>query len=340
MRIHAPAALPRLLALCLALSLTACAAPALRKDVLRPAKAGEVARLTRLTVKPFEGDPDGHVRAAVESVLASIQVNGRPYFTLIGQDAPAVQSLGTPLQWSNGKASGSKKAGPRYGSEGLVQGAVGGNGWRDEFYQEQRRECLLEDAKGKCQFWGNRNLRCIKRRATFSFTPRVTARDTGEVLMSQEFEQTEESSGCPDKNGPVPGQTLLSRAEDKVMGRFRRYVAPHVDTLEIPLVTEDGSTPESAVKLTLEKGLELAKDGHAGEACRHFRAAAAGHRSGYATAYLQGACAEYEDDLDAAEGFYRQAQTRATVPVDVVEAGFARIRQARADRDKLDNQLR
>lgn len=340
MRTHAPATLPRILALCLAFLLTACAAPVLKKDVLRPAQAGEVARLTRLTVKPFEGDPDGHVRSAVESALASIQVNGRPYFTLVGQDAPAVQSLGTPLQWSNGKASGSKKTGPRYGSEGLVQGAVGGNGWRDEFYLEQRRECLLEDAKGKCQFWGNRNLRCIKRRATFAFTPRVTARDTGTVLMSQEFEQIEESSGCPDKNGPVPGQTLLARAEEKVMERFRKFVAPHVDTLSIPLVIEDGSAPESGIKATLEKGLELAKDGHAGEACRHFRAAAASHRSGYATAFLQGACAEYEDDLDTAEGFYRQAQARAGAPVDVAAEGLARIARARAERSRLDSQLR
>lgn len=334
MRTHFP---PTLLILWLAFSLCACAAPALRKDVLRPAQAGEVARLTRLTVKPFEGDPDGRVRAAAESALASIQVNGRPYFTLIGEGAPPAQSLGTPLQW--GKADG-RKGGPRYGSEGLVQGSVGGHGWRDEYYVEQRRECLIEDAKGRCQFWGNRNLRCTKRRATFAFTPRITARDTGEVLMSQEFSQTEESSGCPDQNGPIPGQTLLSRAEDKVMERFRRHVAPHVDTLQIPLVIEDGSAMDAGVKATLEKGLDLAKDGHAGEACRHFRAAAARHQAGYATAYLQGACAEFEGDLDEAEGFYRQAQSRAGGPVDVSAAGLGRIARARADRDKLDGQLR
>lgn len=333
MRTHL-AVSPALLLLCAALLLSACAAPALKKDILRPAKASEVARLTRLTVKPFEGDHDGRVRAAVESTLASIQVNGRPYFTLIGEGAPPAQSLGTPMQW------GSKGKGPRYGSEGLVQGVVGSHGWRDDYYIEQRRECIMDDGKGRCQLWGNRNLRCTKRRATFAFTPRVTARDTGEVLMSQEFSQTEESSGCPDQNGPIGGQALLSRAEDKVMERFRKHVAPHVDTLQIPLVIEDGSAMDPAIKLTLEKGLELAKDGHAGEACRHFRAAAAQHKTGYATAYLQGACEEYEGDLDAAEGFYRQAQARAGMPVDVVDEGFARLRQARADRDKLDNQLR
>lgn len=337
MRTHAPCITLPLMALCLAFLLSACAAPTLRKDVLRPAQAGEVARLTRLTVKPFEGDREGRVRAAVESALASIQVNGRPYFTLIAEGAPPAQSLGTPMQWS-GKGGG--KNGPRYGSEGVVQGSVGSHGWRDEPYFEQRRECILDDAKGKCQLWGNRNLRCTKRRATFAFTPRITARDTGEVLMSQEFSQTEESSGCPDQNGPASGQTLLSRAEDEVMERFRRHVAPHVDTLAIPVLIEDGSAMDSAVKLTLEKGLDLAKGGHPGEACRHFRAAAASHQAGYATAYLQGACAEFEGDLDAAEGFYRQAQSRAGAPVDVVDAGFARLNQARADRSKLDNQLR
>lgn len=337
MRAHPHPVLPRLLALCLALSVCSCAAPALKKDVLRPAQADDVARLTRLTVKPFEGDAGGRVRAAVESALASIQVGGRPYFTLVGEGAPPAQSLGTPLQWGKGPGA---KSGPRYGSEGVVQGSVASNGWRDDFYLEQRRECLIDDEKGRCQLWGNRNLRCTKRRATFAFTPRITDRDTGKVLLSQEFAQTEESSGCPDKNGPASGQTLLARAEQKVLERFRRQVAPHAETLLIPLVIEDGSAMEAGVKLTLEKGLELAKSGHAGEACRHFRAAAAQHRTGYATAYLLGACKEYEDDLDEAEDFYRQAQERAAQPVDVVEAGLARLRQARAERGKLDNQLR
>lgn len=335
MRPHAHPVLLPLLILGLAVSLCACAAPVLKKDVLRPAQAGEVARLTRLTVKPFEGDPDGRVRAAVESALASIQVNGRPYFTLIGEGAPPAQSLGTPMQWGSAKGKG-----PRYGSEGLVQGVVGRNAWRDDVYFEQRRECLLEDAKGRCQLWGNRTLRCTTRRATFAFTPRVTARDTGEVLMSQEFAQTEESSGCPDKNGPLGGQALLERAEEKAMERFRKHVAPHMDTLSIPLVIEDGSAMEAGTRATLEKGLELAKSGYAGEACRHFRAAAGLHGGGFATAYLQGACAEYEDDLDAAEGFYRRAKAQAPAPVDVVEAGLARIAGARADRDRLGGQLR
>lgn len=330
-------ALTPLLLCCLACALCACAAPALKKDVLRPAQAGDVARLTRLTVKPFEGDPDGHVRAAVESALSSIQVGGRPYFTLVGEGAPPVQSLGTPMQW--GKGDG-KKSGPRYGSEGLVQGVVGRNSWRDEHYFEQRRECVLEDTKGRCQLWGNRSVRCTRRQATFAFTPRVVDRATGSVLMSQEFSQSEESSGCTDKGGPQSGQALLSRAEDKALERFRRHVAPHVDTLNIPLVIEDGSAMEDGVAATLAKGLELAKSGHQGEACRHFRAAAARHRAGFATAYLQGACAEFEDDLDAAEGFYRQAGSRAAGPVDVVEAGLQRIARARADKGRLDGQLR
>lgn len=335
MRTHAHPVLPPLLLLCLALSLCACAAPALNKEVLRPAQASEVARVTRLSVAPFENDPDGRVRAAVESVLASIQVGGRPYFTLVGAAAPPAQSLGVPMQWSNAKGKG-----VRYGSEGAVHGVVTRNSWRDDFYIEQRRECLVEDTKGRCQLWGNRNLRCTKRRATFAFTPRVVARDTGLVLMSQEFSQVEESSGCPDQSGPVSGQTLLSRAEDKALERFRKHVAPHVDTVAIPLITEDGTAMEAGVKATLAQGVDLAKAGRPEEACRNFRAAARHHAVGFALPYLLGACAEYEDELDAAEGFYRQAEGRAGGPLEVVSAGLARVARARADQLKLDSQMR
>lgn len=338
MRIPLPFPCRAALCACLALALCACAAPVLKKDVLRPAQASDVARLTRLTVAPFDNDPDGSVRAAVESALSSIQVNGRPYFTLVGPGSPPAASLGVPMQWVDPAKPKDKAI--RYGSEGTVRASVNQNGWRDESYYVQRRECWSEDAKGRCRSWGFRNVRCVNRFANFSFTPRVVAKDSGEVLMSQEFAQTEQSSACLDENDPSPGVSLLAKARGKVLDRFRQHVAPHTVTVGIPLITEDGSGMSAAVEATVKQGLEYAKAGRADEACRHWRAAARAHPAGFALPYLQGVCEELEDDLDAAQEFYTQADRRSPKPLQEIAAALSRIARTRADLEKLDRQLR
>lgn len=325
------------LALCCLLMLSACATPVVQKQTLLPAPAAEVARLTRLRVADFENDDAGQVRAAVESALASAMVDGRPYFTVLGASAPA-GGLGKPMQWVDGKKSQAQPI--RYGAEGLVQGNVDQNGWRDERYTEERSECVARDDKGRCVRTRDRHVQCVRRVAQFSFTPRVVARDTGAVLLAQEFSETAQSSACRDKGSPASGATLLAGARARAIARFRDHVAPHYATLDIPLLTEDDSGMSAQVKAEVERGAELAKAGLTGKACGLWRKAADSHAAGFVLPYLAGVCAELEDDLDRAEDFYALAEQRAQQPVPEIGAAFARLKDTRENQNKLERQLK
>jgi len=327
---------PLPIVLCCLLLLAGCAPPTVVKEVLAPAQAGDVARLTRLRVLPFDNDSGGQARAAVEQALASVTVSGRPYFAIVTPDAPAAPQ-GTPMQWS---APGKAKAQPiRYGSEGAVQGVVNSNSWRDEPYQETRRECLAEDNRGRCLAWGNRPVRCVRRTATFSFTPRVAARDSGVVLFSQEFSESGASRACLDAGAPESGQSLLARARDKAVARFRNQVAPHVVRVAIPLLLEDASM-DSRIRTLAAGGAEYAAAGQTDKACRIWRRAAAEHAAGYALPYLCGVCAELEDHLDEAEGLYDQAGRRSRAPVPEIAAALQRVREARTSLERLESQMK
>lgn len=333
------------LVLCCLLLLTACATPVVKKQILLPAPAAEVARLTRLRVAEFENDDAGQVRAAVESALASAMVDGRPYFTVLGAGAPA-GGLGRPLQWfssgkANSKANNKANAQPiRYGAEGLVQGNVDLNGWHDERYSEERSECVARDDKGRCVRTRDRHVPCTRRVAQFSFTPRVVAKDTGQVLLAQEFSETRQSGVCKDKGAPASGSSLLADARAGAIARFRDHVAPHYVTLDIPLLAEDDSGMSAQVKADIERGAELAKAGQTGKACALWRSAAASHASGFVLPYLTGVCAELEDDLDQAQAFYSLAEERAAKPVPEISAAFARLADTRDNQDRLERQLK
>ena len=325
------------LALCCLLMLSACATPVVRKQTLLPAPAAEVARLTRLRVAAFENDDTGQVRAAVESALASVVVDARPYFTLLGASAPA-GGLGKPMQWVNSKKSQAEPI--RYGAEGLVQGNVDQNDWRDEYYTEDRSECVARDDKGRCVRTRDRHVQCVRRVAQFSFTPRVVAKDTGAVLLAQEFSETMRSSACRDKGSPASGASLLASARARAIARFRDHVAPHYATLDIPLLTEDDSGMSAPVKAEVERGAELAKTGLTGQACALWRKAASSHDAGFVLPYLSGVCAELEDDLDRAEDSYALAEQRAQKPVPEISAAFTRVADTRANQERLERQLK
>jgi len=327
---------PIALALCCLLLMSGCAAPVLKKQMLMPAPAAEFARLTRLRVAGFDNDHSGQVRAAVESALASVAVDGRPYFTMVGASAPA-GDLGKPLQWVDSSKS---KLPIRYGAEGTVQGSVNQNGWQDEHYTEKRTECVAEDAKGRCLLMGARHVQCIRRVAQFSFTPSVVARDSGTVLFAQEFAETGQSSACLDHGSPTGGSALLAAARGQAITRFRNQVAPHLVTLDIPLLTEDGSGMSAQVKTLVAGGVDFAKAGQAGKACQLWRSAASSHAAGFVLPYLSGVCAELEDDLDQAEGLYTLAEKRAPKPVPEITAALERVRSTRTSQDRLENQLK
>lgn len=323
--------------LCLLLALCGCAAPTVRKQVLSPAPAADVARLTRLRVAAFDNDAGGQVRAAVESALAAVTVDGRPYFTIIGPNAPT-EALGKPLQWVDRSKS---KAQPiRYGSEGLVQGSVNQNGWTDDRRTEKRSECVVADAKGNCLRRRNVYVQCITRVARFSFTPRVLGKDTGEVLMSQEFAESGQSSACLDEGAPTSGATLLAGARAKAIALFRNHVAPHAVTLDIPLLAEDDSGMSAQTKTLVSGGVDFATAGQTDKACALWRSAARSHGAGHALPYLLGVCAELENNLDQAEASYALAAQQARAPVPEVSAALWRIKTARADRDRLEHQLK
>lgn len=329
---------PLPLAMCCLLLLCACATPVVKKQMLIPAPAAEVARLTHLRVTGFDNDDSGQVRSAVESALASVVVDGRPYFTLVGASAPPATNLGKPLQWVD--TTKTKVQPIRYGAEGLVQGSVNQNGWQDERYTEMRRECVAEDARGRCILMGYNHVQCLRRVAQFSFTPRVVSKDTGEVLLSQEFSETGQSSACLDNGSPTSGVGLLAAARAKAITRFKNHVAPHYVTLDIPLLIKDDSGMSAQVKTLVAGGIDFAKAGQTGKACQVWRSAAGRHAAGFVLPYLSGVCAELEDDLDQAEGFYALAQQRAPKPVPEIATALARLKSTRVDLDRLEHQLK
>lgn len=330
----------KILFICLLATLAGCAAPTLKQEVLMPAPAAEVTTLKRIAVGRFDNDPSGVVRTSTESALAGVVLREKPYFTVVDGSAILkymdVGKNGRPLD-----SAQAKKLGRNAGANGIVVGAVTANSWGDTGYTESRMRCRPVGKKTVCSPGDTYNVNCTKRTAVFSFTPRVVNVGTGEIVVAQPFSSTAEDSACSDAGTPLAGgPALLDVARNDAIKAFRNHVAPHYETINIALVTDDDSEIPPPVKAQVASGADFAKQHRSDRACALWREAYAAHQAGYALPYLNGLCAEVEGDLKEALRLYTLADQRCSKPVPAVNGALTRVNTTMKNIKKLDRQIK
>ncbi|HCU35346.1 MAG TPA: CsgG/HfaB family protein [Syntrophales bacterium] len=332
--------------ICLALS--GCATK-VRVNMLQPAAYHQASLTKAVAVVPF-GGPDGTGFAAeIEGVLASINIDDRPYFSLVDR-----QSLNRIISEQKFSQSGlvdpntAAKLGRMVGAQGIYTGTVTASDVKEQRYREQRRECIEREAKKKdagffdvpkCLKYRNYNVNCLKRDVTFAVTPKLIDVSTGRVLYSRNLGGSTSSSGCSDGAQPKGGDELLEQVKGTARAQFRKDVAPFYVTVEIALMDMTDGIATAEPKDALKRGVEYAGRGRLDAACEIWGAARIQAPTSPALLYNLGVCAESRGDADAALSLYRQADKLLGKPDDDITAALNRVSAVIKNRMKLQQQL-
>jgi hypothetical protein len=309
-------------------------------DVLEPGSANEVATMRRLAVSKFRNDDGGVATAALENALGSVMVGRKQHFTLV--NAQSLQEYSEGLDPDLALVG---RTGKHAGADGVVLGTVTHSGWHDQITSEQRSVCVARNENGACQKMANRPVRCVRRTGTFSFLPKVVRASTGEIIFSQEFSEVEENTACYDRDGMelAPGYALIASAREQAIRQFVETVAPHFVRIRIPLLVEDGTAmPEkikASITASIKSGVDEVQAGRVDKACAQWSAAGLNSPTGYALPYLNGVCAEYAGDLEAALEQYRLADRRSPKSVPEIGEALSRVRRTQDNQRKLSQQL-
>lgn len=328
-------ALPALL---FVLALCGCA-PQVTMNVLQPAKAHEVTQLRRLAVARFGNDDGGVATAAVEQALSSFTLGPTPYFTLVDAGAlrNAPDETGVKLAF-NPKAQ--QKLGKESKADGLVKGTVSFSDWVDERISKKRSVCVKRDKNNTCTRYEVHDIPCTRRTGAFAFTPKVINVSSGRIVFAQEFTESQKAEFCRGTSDAQPaGEGLVDAARRRAVARFVKTVAPHVEQVRVPLITEDDSAMDAAAREAIAKGVGLAQAGNMDQACAVWSQAEAAHPHGYALPYLRGVCAEHAGNFGQAQRAYRLAAQRCARPNQDIAEGLLRVERALANSSLLEQQL-
>lgn len=343
------------------LAASGCSAPVKTATMSQlPANFSEAARLKRVVVLKFDAG-SGNTRdrwsqsgqditPELEAQIAGVQINGQPHFTVV-ERARMNDALKEMRLAESGAldASTASRLGRMVAANGVYMGSVAHDGATDERYSELRSNCAQykqeKDKKGRtydgaCLRWVDSQVGCVKRSATFAFTPRLVDVERGTIAYTKAISKTVTRSGCSDQGQQMTSAEELRReARQLALQEFRQDIAPYSKRVEIALMSSTDGIVQSAAKDQFVGSLEFAKANRLDRACEIWRDLAASEGRSPALLYNRGACAEVGGNLEEALELYGRADRLLNKPDAIISAGLLRVREAQAARAKAHGQL-
>jgi hypothetical protein len=314
-----------------------------------PARFSEPAQLKTVAVLPFDG-PDGAAYSALlEAKLAGIIINDKQYFQLVDRKA-LDKSIAEMKLGMTGIVDASKAAqvGRVIGAKGIYTGTVNVSSVSDNPYTENRSRCLqyVEKPNGRggtqkeCARTSEYTVRCYKRTATFSATPKLIEVESSKIVYSTVLEGVATDSYCSDSGRSLQDAASLKRtAQEQTTTKFRQDVAPYMTTMVISLMDSTAGIQSEDAKNKLKSGLEFAKNNRLDRACEIWSEARSSAPNSVAYLYNLGTCAEVNGRLEEAQTLYKQADKQLSKPDDNITKALRRVGDSIERQKKLGSQM-
>lgn len=336
--------------LLLAILLAGGCATKIKVNMLKPAQYHQASLTKTVAVLPFSGSQGSEFAAELEGVLGSINIDDKPYFTLV--DRAAIDKTLSEQKFSQSGLIDSRTAariGQMVGAQGIYTGAITLAKATDSPYTERRSECVQREIKrddkgrqyeGACIRYRYYKVNCTKRLAQFAASPKLIEVATGKILYSNNLKGSADSAGCEDETAVKGAEELLETAKNTVKRDFRKDIAPFYETREVALLDSTDGIDSSTAKDKLNQGIQFAGKGRMDNACELWGEAGNLAPNAVSLVYNLGVCAESRGDSEAALALYRKAERLMGKPEDNIILAITRASEAVKNKQKLKEQMK
>lgn len=320
-------------------------------NVMMPAASDDASKLREVAVMPIPM-PDGqNFSGEIESVLTSVKMDDKPYYTLV--DRSVMDKVLAEMNLSSSgltDATTAASIGKMIGAKGIYAGSVTDNHASSESYTELRyyTECAAysyvtgpyNSQIPVCVNWVQKSypVSCVKRSAVFTFSIKLIEVESGLVVYAANPTSYQESHGCSDQTAATSGDQLLLIAKNTAKDTFRKDIAPYSQVMRMLLVREPEGVNKSSDKKLFEQAVEYAEGGRFDRMCEILSEVSADGKKSFAVVYDLGVCAETSGDLNGALAYYKTADKIIGKPDTVVTSALRRVANLMENKKKLEKQ--
>jgi len=314
-------------------------------NMMQPAEFHQASLMKTVAVLPFNGNGGAEFASELEGLLASIDINGNPYFTLV--DRASIDKIMSEMKLTQSALvdqNTAVKLGQLVGAQGIYTGTVTVNNTRDSRYKAERSECSQRQMKrdekgnlyeGNCIAWRKYQVSCVKRQAHFAATPKLIDVATSKIVYSRNLAGSADSSGCEDGTPAKSEQELLDKSRAVVKNGIRKDIAPYYVTVMINLKDSNDGIDSPEAKGKLKMGINFADKKRMDNACELWGEARQLAPNAPAILYNLGICAESIADNESALKLYKQADKLIGKPDDDITLALGRAAKALNNQKKL-----
>ncbi len=330
--------------------LSGCAGPQVQMTVVKPPSVAEAMTLKRLAMGEFEGIADEASRFGhdVEDILASVRIQGKPYFEIVStrETASALKAKKRTYRDLT-RPDIARTVGSSLKADGIFLGRIVRSGATENTYQETRSRCTQSqptyNKKGEvtgevCIKSSEYTVSCIERNAGYEFAPRLIETATGRSIFSDTLKGSATDKGCPDRGRSVQdGAGLLAQARKDVLAQIRVALAPVENRVAVEIMESDSSmldrlfgdgagsmrSKESGPKF--DSGYEYVKAGRMDKGCEIWKEMEPIENEYAPLLYNIGLCEESSGNEESARDYYTRADKLSITPDKKIAAALARI---------------
>ncbi len=329
---------------CITLILSSCNEIKTNIQVLVPAEHPEATQYRRVAVLPFQGDKSEAFTSELEGALVNTKVDGRAFFTVAERNQ--LKKALDEIQFGQSGLTDPRKAarvGKMVNVKAIYMGRIVNSKVKQEYFREKKQECTkLKDPNkifSRCLDYKTVYVPCVKKVASFRFTPKLVSVETGQVIFAKNIQTYATDTYCENSGDGIDSdQTLLTKAKNEGLQRFIASVAPTYINQSLTIMENKEGLTEKAETL-FSAALEFSKHQRMDRACELWvRSNNLQFSPVPALTYNLGLCQEIKGQLDKALQLYQKADRLLLKPEDIISQGIVRVNKKIGQQSRLNSQ--
>jgi len=318
-------------------ALTACGTR-VHMRALEPSAVPRATTIKRLSVAKLNRDTLG-VAEQLELSLASVRIEGSPYFTVVSREDLARVLSEQRLQ-SSGLIDSKKavKIGELLGAQAIISGAVGPAQAQKRVSAKERMECTDPTCKTEKKV----KVRCETLNVSLSLQLKLVDVRQGDIIYGHEDQLSRAWSACEGEGStiPLPDVALRSLSRDLV-DRFVQKLSPRYVSYLVKVLTDPDVELSQDALNRFKGGVEFLDAGRYERAQALFEELGGGEGSGSVVVlYNLGLALEAQGQLADALRLYQRADQLTSSPVDEISDALDRCKKRLYDLGEVNRQLK
>lgn len=307
-----------------------------------PAKVDALTKKRAIAVVPFKND-NVNFTGRLETKLANVRVNGKPYFKVINRDK--IGDVLKELRFQSSDLVGNKAA--QFGKLAGAQVIITGNlktSKSDDRYEKPTEVCAAFSKKGRCLYYKTVYVSCKTSNVALNISINAIDVNTARVVDAFNISKNYKADSCKDSNFKS-AQEALNELADEAADEYVRRVAPHYIWLNVELIdkVESVDLTDRQEKM-FDNALTYIEHGRLDKAEYILKKLnEETNEKSYEIAYDLGIVEEALGKFDEAKAAYELADKiiidNAYEPNELVDKAIERINILIAKREKLKKQL-